>query len=257
MNYNNIYNQIIDRRKQERYTGYTETHHIIPKSLGGTDETGNLVKLSAREHFICHYLLIKIYKPGTVSGDKMLKAFIMMLCCKSETQERYVSSRRYEMLRQQFSKLQSEQQSGEKNSQHGTMWISNLELRQNKKIKKSDIIPEGWIKKRIVDFENYLNPPLKIKNRKTKQKQKQKTTTQPKTITNKNKNAIKAEISIEKKLNRIQQHIEWYELYKVVGFDEFVKITGYKYSKPNLVAAFAKLVPEFIPQNGKKRFISR
>jgi len=52
----------------------------------------------------------------------------------------------------------------------------------------------------------------------------------------------------------IQQHIEWYEIYKEVGFDEFVRRTGYNYSKPNLVTAFSKLVPNFIPQNGKKRY---
>ena len=35
---------------------------------------------------------------------------------------------------------------GSKNSQYGTMWIYNLELKENKKIKKTDSIPDGWIK---------------------------------------------------------------------------------------------------------------
>ena len=39
-------------------------------------------------------------------------------------------------------------QQGEKNSQFGTMWICNLELRENKKIKSNEQIPEGWIKGR-------------------------------------------------------------------------------------------------------------
>lgn len=41
-----------------------------------------------------------------------------------------------------------EHQKGSKNSQYGTMWIYSLELKQNKKILKTDPIPEGWIKGR-------------------------------------------------------------------------------------------------------------
>lgn len=42
----------------------------------------------------------------------------------------------------------SELQKGERNSQHGTMWIFNEELKQSKKIKKTDAIPDGWCKGR-------------------------------------------------------------------------------------------------------------
>lgn len=41
--------------------GYCEQHHILPKCMDGTDEKSNLVFLSAREHFIAHILLVKIY----------------------------------------------------------------------------------------------------------------------------------------------------------------------------------------------------
>jgi hypothetical protein len=187
MNYRKIYNQIIDKRQNEKYNGYTETHHIIPKSLGGTDNPMNLVKLSAREHYICHYLLMKIYKPGTANGNKMIKAFIMMLYCKSGNQCRYVSSRKYELLRYQFSKIQSELQSGKKNSQYGSIWISNIALRETKKVKKTDIIPDGWIKKRIIDFDEYSTRLVKNENLLTK---------------------IKTEKE-EKQNQRINQHIEW------------------------------------------------
>jgi hypothetical protein len=30
---------------------YVEKHHIIPKSLGGSNDKSNLVKLTAKEHF--------------------------------------------------------------------------------------------------------------------------------------------------------------------------------------------------------------
>jgi hypothetical protein len=39
-------------------------------------------------------------------------------------------------------------QQGNKNSQYGTMWITNLKI--SKRIKKTDIIPEGWVKGRIL-----------------------------------------------------------------------------------------------------------
>lgn len=52
MNYTKIYNLIIEKRKVVIPTGYVEEHHIIPRSLGGSDDKSNLVKLTAKEHFI-------------------------------------------------------------------------------------------------------------------------------------------------------------------------------------------------------------
>jgi hypothetical protein len=58
MNYLRIYNELVDRAKQRNKPNcYTEKHHIIPKSEGGTDCNSNLVDLTAREHFIAHKLL--------------------------------------------------------------------------------------------------------------------------------------------------------------------------------------------------------
>ena len=58
MDYYKIYNQLIERAKQRKSVeGYTEIHHIIPRSEGGTDKSDNLVKLTGREHFIAHKLL--------------------------------------------------------------------------------------------------------------------------------------------------------------------------------------------------------
>jgi hypothetical protein len=70
MNHQKVYDSIIEkarkenrkrlRKNQENYI-YYENHHIIPKCLGGNDEKENKVLLTAREHFICHKLLIYIY----------------------------------------------------------------------------------------------------------------------------------------------------------------------------------------------------
>ena len=62
MNYKRIYESIIEKRKIDIPTGYVEEHHCyIPSCLGGTDDKSNLVKLTAKEHFICHLLLTKMY----------------------------------------------------------------------------------------------------------------------------------------------------------------------------------------------------
>ena len=50
MNYKKHYNALIDKAQQRQIEGYVEKHHIIPKSLGGLNESNNLVKLTAREH---------------------------------------------------------------------------------------------------------------------------------------------------------------------------------------------------------------
>ena len=60
--YTRWYNNITEQAKTRTIDGYTEKHHIIPKCMGGNDDTKNLVKLTFREHYIAHWLLSKIYK---------------------------------------------------------------------------------------------------------------------------------------------------------------------------------------------------
>lgn len=76
---------------------HTEIHHIVPRSLGGTDETSNLVMLTAREHYIAHLLLWK-----------MDKSCIKMMCAFMFLSSKYTSnSRLYEKFKTQFSEAQS------------------------------------------------------------------------------------------------------------------------------------------------------
>jgi len=84
--YTNTYYNIINRSKSIDKPGYTELHHIIPKSLGGSDDSDNLVKLTAKEHYIAHRLLCKM----TTSADrgKMSYAFHMM-SLSNKNQKRY------------------------------------------------------------------------------------------------------------------------------------------------------------------------
>lgn len=58
--YTKIYYNIINKRLNITLLEDGEVHHIIPRSLGGSDNSDNLVKLTYREHFVCHLLLTKM-----------------------------------------------------------------------------------------------------------------------------------------------------------------------------------------------------
>ena len=78
---------------------YTENHHIIPKSLGGSNDPSNLVKLTAREHFVCHMLLTKMVEGN--AKQKMIYAWWAMANQKRPDQHRYkVSSRIYKIIKE-------------------------------------------------------------------------------------------------------------------------------------------------------------
>ena len=93
--YTRWYYDIVDRAKTRTSLAdnYYEKHHIVPKSLGGNNSTDNLINLSAREHFICHWLLTKM-----VSNKKekyqMWNAFSCMLYRENLNQERHTVTSR-------------------------------------------------------------------------------------------------------------------------------------------------------------------
>lgn len=58
--YTNTYFKIVNRARDRVLEGYSEKHHIIPRSLGGSDDSDNIAVLTAREHYVCHLLLTKM-----------------------------------------------------------------------------------------------------------------------------------------------------------------------------------------------------
>lgn len=58
--YARVYSRLMYLANVRTIGGYTERYHIIPKCLGGADNKDNLVRLSAREHYIAHLLLCKM-----------------------------------------------------------------------------------------------------------------------------------------------------------------------------------------------------
>lgn len=108
--YKKIYFGIIEKAKSQNRIKlkrsdpefiYYESHHIIPKSMGGIEE----VLLTAKEHFICHLLLPKMLLGK--DKHKMINALIKMTFSKSKGQERYCS-RSYNIVRAFIAEKNSE-----------------------------------------------------------------------------------------------------------------------------------------------------
>lgn len=90
MNYFLAYQRLIAKAKARVCPeGYVERHHILPRALGGSDDSSNLVALTAKEHFVAHVLLAKIH------GGIMWQAVIVMKGGKN----RYCNSRLFEIAR--------------------------------------------------------------------------------------------------------------------------------------------------------------
>jgi hypothetical protein len=92
MNYALTYSRLIAKAKERAcVNGYVERHHILPRALGGTDDSSNIVALTAREHFLAHFLLAKMY------GGTMWHAVTMM------SKDGRINSRLFEAARKKLS----------------------------------------------------------------------------------------------------------------------------------------------------------
>ena len=238
MNYRKIYINLIEKRLIIHPLGYVEKHHIIPKSLGGSDNTFNIVNLTAREHFIAHLLLSKMYIEGSLEWIKMQKALIRMFS-KNCIQERYSPSKWYAYVKEKVATANHLNQLGKGNSQYGKIWIYNEFLNLSVSIPRHELpnyIQNDWKVGRVIKWNNrkrkakkYISPEQKFEEELKKNRHK------------------------ERKQQNVELYTSYYLLYDKVGWKKFISITGYNKSKPNLVKQFKRYVKEFIPQNGKKR----
>ena len=118
--YQTWYKQITERGQQRPRDPKHENHHIIPKSLGGSNKKENITNISVREHFICHWLLTKIHATGEAHW-KMDNALRFMRA-ENKHQERYhtkITSRVYARLKEEYALLSSEKRKGKGNGMFG------------------------------------------------------------------------------------------------------------------------------------------
>lgn len=100
MNYGWHYWRLIERARGRVLDGYKERHHVTPRCMGGSDEPGNIVDLSAEEHFVAHQLLVKMYP----AEYRLVLALSAMTATSSKLQR---SNKRYGWLRRRFAEAKS------------------------------------------------------------------------------------------------------------------------------------------------------
>ena len=126
--YRKIYQDLIDKRRNHPLSKsdvYCESHHIIPKSLGGSDDKSNLVNLLPREHYIAHKLLTYITRDQ--DRRKMMWALHRLVHGNVNP----LSSKQYDLFRRQWSVYMKENHHSKDNPEY---------------IKKlSEKIEESWV----------------------------------------------------------------------------------------------------------------
>lgn len=115
MNYLKIYNDLISSRQKftrSKREAVYESHHIVPKSLGGTNDFENLILLTPREHYLAHWLLFKIHTGKNKA--KMAYAFFQM-ARGGRSKYASVTSKQFERAKQTI----SESTRGENHPRYG------------------------------------------------------------------------------------------------------------------------------------------
>lgn len=96
----NRYTQFINSLRGQSVDGYAEVHHIVPRSLGGSDDADNLIRLTARQHYIAHWMLARAI------GGSAARAFFMM---SNFGKYGHVNSTTYAIARQEYAEQVSHQ----------------------------------------------------------------------------------------------------------------------------------------------------
>lgn len=165
MTYTDRYNAIIhyfQRHPVDKKKIYCETHHIVPRSCGGSDKKENLVNLPAAWHYRVHcYLPFVMQEQSNELGyRKMLYAWQR---CMNSTEEKISllkinpDSREYALLKESLRKEISERIKnfyqnnpniifGANNPVFNYHWWKNPNSLESKMIKEGNPVPEGWVK---------------------------------------------------------------------------------------------------------------
>lgn len=155
--YTKWYNSIIENSNNRTIDGYTEKHHIIPRSLGGSDDSSNLAILTAREHFICHLLLTKMTTGN--ARHKMCFALHMITNARNIGEGRYTpTSRLYEHTKHLFREAVNAMWTEEKRKRHGEITGAKAKGRKWSKSSKQNLKNKEWTQKAL---DNRLQNCLK------------------------------------------------------------------------------------------------
>ena len=153
MNYKKIYYNLCNRSLTRTWQKFTyEKHHVLPKSLGGTNEKSNRAILTPREHALAHLLLIK-FLTGTDKA-KMVFALKGMIG--------YRNSKRNQLNSKQYDKLRKAYQQHSQTPEYSN-WRSEITKSQwteERKKSVSEKAKQQWIngtKRQIFSSQEYKN----------------------------------------------------------------------------------------------------
>jgi hypothetical protein len=134
--------------------GLFDKHHIVPKYKGGTDEFDNMVIVSRTCHTMFHYCNWKLWGnkedyiayrglSSQISKEEIIKEISSMTGKRSYENKTGLFALSIEE-KKKYSSIGGKK-AGKYMSQ--SMWINNQI--QNKRILKTDILPDGWIKGKV------------------------------------------------------------------------------------------------------------
>lgn len=155
-------------------------HHILPSYRGGADTRENLIEVSVTRHAMFHYCNWRLWGDdrdriawkglsGEIGKEEIVSELRSLGGKKANRDHIYTEehismlrklakenhSKAVESARSEKSKIKRKNtlskikhQQGTKNSQYGSMWITNGT--NNKKIKKTEMIPDGYKKGRVI-----------------------------------------------------------------------------------------------------------
>lgn len=129
MNYLKIYEQLIESARCNTGSGeYKELHHIVPLCIGGSNDNSNKVLLSARQHFIAHWLLYKAYKTSS-----LVHAWHSMCRIGRGQEARRINSRYFKYAKEQRAAVLSKTKVGSNNHFFGKKHTDESRMKMSKK----------------------------------------------------------------------------------------------------------------------------
>lgn len=110
MDYVKHYAALILRARTRTIDGHQESHHVVPRCMGGGDGKKNRVNLTPSEHYVAHLLLVRMFPkiPGLVLAAVMMS--------RDNRNGKRSNNKLYEWLRKRAAQAQAIQQTGRVNS---------------------------------------------------------------------------------------------------------------------------------------------
>ena len=141
--YLTIYKSLVYKRRKNplcKKDVYCESHHIIPRSLGGGDNKDNIVNLLPREHYIAHRLLTYI----TSGRDRRKMMWALHRLVHGAVNP--LSSKQYDRFRREWAQYLSENHHSKTNPEYAKnisgmvtrSWVDAADRRREASLRMSE-----------------------------------------------------------------------------------------------------------------------